>query len=227
MPQKYLLIIVAVLVMGLGMSGVAMADDHQNNSENSSENDSLPDGVNIIESGEESTDGDNSGENSSGNAETVYEAELNEDLRVVNTEWDENTAYIVLEADSPQDITLSDGSKAKAAEEGTFNIPTRSMTIPSGRTEVSMTATENSEVGAVVTIGHETGIQGFKHEVKSPNPFSKLITTRTAVGGLFAFLIGTITRVGYKVYQKQENGNPETLDGTEVSSERIGVKKDE
>ena len=109
------------------------------------------------------------GGNQSADEETeTYEIAIDEETRVVSSDWDGATVTIVIEADSTRQITVTDASQRL---EGAVDIKRERVTVPSGeRVEIEFTVA-NGERPAV-TVGTRNGLVGLGDQDGGANWFA-------------------------------------------------------
>jgi len=71
---------------------------------------------------------------------------------------------------------------------------------------------------------------GYYHTVTATAPsdsfLDDLVPYKYAIGGIVLFLAGIVVHVAYKFYREQDTGEPESMDGTTVTSGTVGLKSE-
>lgn len=156
-------------------------------------------------------------------------ATLDSGAWVTNVEMKEDSeqARITITQKTTSAYTFSDTNSAERGSEVSY-IDHRTETIPRGTYTIVVPATVAPDGNQQVCI---TGSRDWpcvsNGIVDQAQYLTQLIEVRLALGGLIAFLIGIVARIGWKVYRKQETGHPESMDGTQIESSRVGVKEDD
>jgi hypothetical protein len=131
------------------------------------------------------------------------------DLRLVESGYDAETgeAWVVLEAEHPTAVTLSDGG---ALHDGSGEIASRSVVVE-GQTEVRVSVTEvNGRVGVI--IGTDATLYGHVIETSSNligGPFTGRDVQTAAVSGFV--IVAIVSLVMVVRYLRNSPGNPERI----------------